>query len=173
MDMRALRGRVIKFSVDGPGCVRGDRFDAPRAPVAPTLTLPPPSIQAIPSDTEPQSNLFAELPQRRVGETAQAEGFKITLQEAQVVDGKLRLVLELSNTSPYQVDLNEAIQLRDSKGRLLSSDPAGAPKTLGKSAQVEGAWEYSLSPGTASVSAWRLIYAPRGWSGPVFVYRLE
>lgn len=146
---------------------------APRAQVPPTLPPPPPSIQATPSSDEPQSSLFYELPQRRVGETAEGAGFKITLQEARVVDGKLRVTLDLSNTSPYQVDLNAAVQLRDGKGRLIPAEGEDAPKTLEKQSQVEGQWEYALNPGTASVSTWRLVYAPRGWSGPVFVYRLE
>lgn len=145
----------------------------PAVTVRPAAIPSPTFVLAVPVTTEPQGSLFYELPQRKVGETAEGAGFKITLRDARIANGKLLLNIELGNTTPYQVDLNEALQLRDDKGHLLPPDADATLKTLETSSQVQGQWQYSLNTNTASMSTWRLIYAPRGWSGPVFVYRIQ
>ncbi len=157
---------AIVFSWIATACSTPASAPTPRAlPVPLAATLAPTSL-------EPQGDFFMELPQHEVGETVQAGGYTITLKEAAIANGRLRLVLNLANHSPYEVDLGWAVQVRNNQGTLLRPDTVAVPGPLATGEQREQVWQRETGISTAALNTLRLIYAPHGWSGPVFVFRL-
>lgn len=123
-------------------------------------------------EIEPQGSFFYELPQHYLGETASANGFSITLKQVNEQSGTLRLVLVLTNSTRYDVDLGWAVQLRNDKGRLVKAQTTEFQRNLKRGEQIEAGWQYEVNQVNTAIDKLQLIYAPRGWSGPVFVYRL-
>ncbi|WP_374687318.1 hypothetical protein [Promineifilum sp.] len=153
------------------------------APPANTAA-PPTAAPATPTHpaalTTPQSNFFYGLPSFRAGETAEYEGYQITLTDVVLDGGELSLTLDLRNETDRAVDLGWAVQLHHRQSGYVSpvEQPAGAPPSLGPAGATSGVWRYDLGETAASdapmaLEGYLLLYAPRGWSGPVVVYRLD
>lgn len=132
----------------------------------------------------PQSNSFYGLPTFRVGETAEFDGFRITLAGVELDGTELRLTLDLENETDRPVDLAWAIQLHHGTEHVPPVEQAAdeASQLLPASA-VSNVWRYDLSETLVAgaptaqagdvLAGYLLLYAPRGWSGPVIVYRLD
>jgi hypothetical protein len=91
-----------------------------------------------------------------------------------MINGRLQITLALENRSEFDVDLESALQMRDNTGSFIRPESINPPGSLPRRSQAQQrSWQYSLGTASAQAEALRLIYAPRGWSGPVFVYRLS
>lgn len=149
----------------------------------PANTAAPTSAPATPTRpaalTTPQSNFFYGLPSFHAGETAEYEGYQITLTDVALDGGELSLTLDLRNATDRAVDLGWAVQLHHRALGYVppAEQPAGDPPSLGPAGATSGVWRYDLGEAAASdapieLEEYLLLYAPRGWSGPVVVYRL-
>lgn len=154
-----------------------------------TAGLPRPS-QRIPTDinlpsTAPQSDFFYSLPNYSVGETVTKDGYTIKVAGVALDGDQLSIDLELGNESGRPIDMTWAVQLvREGTGYIApTASPVDqtrpADKQLANGADLGGSWVYDLQ-GTKSATEssvnlddYRLLYAPFGWSGPVFVFRLS
>lgn len=132
----------------------------------------------------PQSNAFFGLPTFYVGETAEFDGFRVTLTDVALDGTELSLTLDLVNETERAVDLAWAVQLHHSTGYVPPLEPAtGEAAALSPASAVSTIWRYDLSETSAAdattadaagvLADYLLLYAPRGWSGPVIVYRLD
>lgn len=139
--------------------------------------------RTIPAVT-PQSNSFYGLPTYQVGETAEFDGFSIALTDVELDGTELRLTLNLANETERVIDLAWAVQLYHGTDYLPPVEPAAdEAAALPAASAVANVWRYDLSQtlvaGAATAHAedvladYLLLYAPRGWSGPVVVYRLD
>jgi hypothetical protein len=143
----------------------------------PSQPIDTPSKDVAPGST-PQSDLFYSLPTYEVGEIAEIGGFKIQLMEAVLEGERLSITVALENKSPYAIDLGWAIQLRDGDGNFVRAikSPVAQQRRLETTGALASDWQYDLGKLNASsidsLRDYRLIYAPRGWSGPVMVFRL-
>lgn len=115
----------------------------------------------------------------------EAANYLITLDDFNNVGNQISIFVTLENHSGFTIDLNWAIQLRDDKGGLIEPLPSGNgsvenlksylenPQSLNTDEEIRAMWQYSLTGRSAQdLKDYRLIYAPRGWSGPVFVFKL-
>lgn len=159
----------------------------------PEASLPRPS-DVIPAKSEvplatPQGDFFYSLPNYSVGETVTLDGYTITVTEVTLDGSRLQLDLELANESGRPIDLSWAVQLiREESGYIA---PITSPVTqnsnnnmlLANRAELGGIWSYELQAGEPGAEGlkpetpvdldnYRLLYAPFGWSGPVFIFRL-
>lgn len=133
----------------------------------------------------PQGNFFYGLPTFCVGETAEFDGFSITLTNVDLDGPELSLTLELQNDTESAVDLNWAVQLHHRQAGYVLPDerPDGEAATLAATSAVSNVWRYDLravatveasaADGPSALADYLLLYAPQGWSGPVMVYRLD
>lgn len=139
--------------------------------IAERTMTPEPSL----APSQPQSSLFFELPRHKVGESVEANGYKIKITRVQIEDSKLAIDIALENRSTFDVDLTWAIQLRDGRGWLIRPMATGikAQGRLLGGDTLTNTWQYDLGVSAASLNELYLIYAPRGWSGPVIVFRLD
>lgn len=150
---------------------------APEAssPAAPQRTIP---------TVAPQTSSFYGLPTFRVGETAEFDGFGITLTDVELDGTELRLTLNLANETDGAIDLAWAIQLHHGADYVPPIEQAADETSeLLPLSTVSNVWRYDLSERVAADAAaaqtgdvladYLLLYAPRGWSGPVIVYRLD
>lgn len=148
----------------------------------PADTAAPPAAPATPTHPAalmtPRSSFFHGLPSFHAGETAAYEGFQITLTDVVLDGGELSLTLDLRNETDRAVDLGWAVQLHHRETGYVppAEQPAGDPPSLGPAGATSGVWRYDLGEAIASpdgLGDYLLLYAPRGWSGPVVVYRLD
>lgn len=147
---------------------------------APSSIAPPRTIPAV----TPQGNAFFGLPTFQVGETAEFDGFRITLTDVELDGAELRLTLDLENETDYVVDLAWAVQLHHGTDYVPPVEQAaGEAAALLPASIVSAVWRYDLSETSAAndttspaedvLADYLLLYAPRGWSGPVVVFRLD
>lgn len=164
-------------------------FNQPIAPITgPESSPQSPLVFSIPvrsSPPLPGGSLFFSLPSHKVGETVEAAGYQITLDDFDNNGDQISLFVTLQNHSEFAIDLNWAIQLRDEKGGLIQPLSSGNesvenlnsynenPESLNTDEGIRGMWRYSLEGRSVQdLKDYRLIYSPRGWSGPVFVFKL-
>jgi hypothetical protein len=136
-----------------------------------------PTPEGIPSQLVPQSHLFFSLPTYEVGQVIEIEGFKIQLTSVVLEKAQLRIAIALENSSLQAIDLGWAIQLRDENGGFVkpTNSLAAERKQLQSNETLSRTWQYeleTLDDDSNSLRDYRLIYAPRGWSGPVMIFRL-
>ena len=146
----------------------------------PAPTALPRTIPAV----TPQGNSFYGLPTFQVGETAEFDGFRITLADVELDGTELRLTLNLENETDRVIDLAWAVQLHHGTAYVPPVEQAtDESSALLPASAVATVWRYDLSETLAAGAAtahaedvladYLLLYAPRGWSGPVVVYRLD
>lgn len=150
------------------------------SPRAAPPAAPPRTISAV----TPQSNAFFGLPTFGAGETAEFDGFRITLTGVELDGTELRLTLDLENETDYAVDLAWAVQLHHGADYVPPLEQAtGEAAALPPAGAVSAVRRYDLSQTIAAdgitsqaedvLADYLLLYAPRGWSGPVVVFRLD
>lgn len=172
---------LLLVALVGCGGQAGKPEAAQSNPVRPSQVVAA-GIEASP--VAPQADFFYSLPNYSVGETITLDGYTITVAEATLDGSQLQLDLELANESGRPIDLAWAVQLiREESGYVA---PVASPVdqsnvgevSLANSAELGGVWSYDLQteglgPETpVDLDDYRLVYAPFGWSGPVFVFRL-
>jgi hypothetical protein len=161
---------------------------------APTLPPPPgptaiavPSPSAAPIISSPGSSLFSSLPLHNPGESVKQGDYTIQLDHVNIdpVTAQLTFDLKINNDSNAVVDLSWAVQLRDPQGGFISpltqaQDSPSQPKSLDPTTQITQTWQYAMAQtGNGQIMAdakdyreYRLIFAPKGWSGPITVFRI-
>lgn len=132
----------------------------------------------------PYGDFFYSLPNYDVGEVITLDGYTAQLAEVNLEGNLLQIDLQLANESGRPIDLVWAVQLiREDVGYIApQASPVQESKvgeaSLAESDSLGGVWNYDLTPeGLSSDSQidlddYRLLYAPFGWAGPVFVFRL-
>ncbi len=170
---------VIIFSISGCAPIPS----APKEAFRPSQMTPETSFAGNPT---PESSLFYSLPLHKVNEQVTAGGYGISLDGLSFDDtaGTITLDLTITNTTNSLVDLGWAVQLRDGNGGLVKPQKGGKFPELLSSLPAEttfsGAWVYpqaadaeGQNPALLNVyEDYRLVFAPKGWSGPVIVYLL-
>ncbi len=134
--------------------------------------------------TSPTGDFFYSLPNYEVGETATLDGYTATVNEVNFNGDQLDIQLDILNDSGQAIDMVWAVQLiQEEVGYItpLSSpyqDMAVGDAVPADVSALEGVWSYDLLATDTTLAApvdldnYRLLFAPRGWSGPVFVFRL-
>ena len=142
---------------------------------------PPPANLNAPSANEPASDFFYLLPTQEVGELVTIDEYAIQIVDFHIDEEQLFLELYLENNSLKEIDLGWAIQLRDGDGNLIPAiqeDNSLASKQMVSNttrtqlnlydlSKIKGAEDSFSQPNKYS-----LLYAPVGWSGPVFTFEL-
>ncbi|WP_374685658.1 hypothetical protein [Promineifilum sp.] len=137
-----------------------------------------------PTTVVPMGDFFYSLPNYSTGETVTLDAFTATVTEVTLQGSQLQISVDLLNESGQPIDMVWAVQLiRDEFGYIAPLDSPVQDMIVGEGVPAErvdlgGVWTYDLAPGDLSSNAaidlddYRLLFVPRGWSGPVFVFRL-
>jgi hypothetical protein len=145
------------------------------APLKQAATTSPQDHSTTPA--APQSNQFFGLPSYDLGQEVQVGDYVIQADPLALEQGRLTLKVKLVNNSAAPIDLAWALQLRDEKGGLVqgkigAGDQAAASE-LAAQQSLEDVWVFGLPDNyAAALKNYHLVFAPRGWSGPVIVFRL-
>lgn len=151
------------------------------AAIAPDST-PSASSPIKASPAEPANDAFYPLPTHKVGEKIEVEGYGIEVNRVSIEDNILTLNISLQNNSPYNIDLGWAIQLRDKNGGFVT--PLQNVETIEKDMELSSGnnvtqeWTYDFTDlarvdQKEQLEGYYLVFAPRGWSGPVIVVLLS
>jgi len=147
-------------------------------------TAVPIPLTATPERPTPAASLFTSLPLHAPGEVVQQGEYTIALDNVQLdaANGQLSLSLTITNSSAAVVDLGWAVQLRDPQGGYVTPlrTDAPLPANLEAKQSLAAGWVYPLAQSAdgeallemAAYREYRLVFAPRGWSGPITIFRL-
>lgn len=132
-----------------------------------------------PAENEPVSDFFHLIPTQKVGQLVTIEEYAIQIVDVYIDKEQLSLELYLENNSHETIDLGWAIQLRDADGKLIPAIQEDASLANNQMAGNETRTQlnqYDLSQIDESIedsiNPYGLLYAPVGWSGPVFTFQL-
>ena len=155
---------------------------APTAqPAVPPSAPVPTAVSATQPLAEPISDGFHPLPTYKVGEIVSLGDYAIRVEQANLKSDQLTLDMYLENNSKRTVDLGWALQLRDIQGNYIppvqNQRMAQADKELRENSSRTQINIYQLPPSESAnepdqTRQFNLLYAPAGWSGPVFVFEL-
>jgi hypothetical protein len=132
----------------------------------------------------PMGSFFYSLPNYDIGQTVTLDGYTATVNEVVLESDQLEISIDITNESAQAIDMVWGLQLiRDEVGYVPPQsspvqDMAVGETVAAETVEVGGVWSYDLSPGDASLESpvnlddYRLLFVPRGWSGPVFVFHL-
>ncbi len=159
-------------------------------PVSEIQVSSTPATQADPTASPvaltPAGSLFSSLPLYAPGETVEQGEYAIHLDGVQInaPDQQLDVSITITNHSASSIDLGWAIQLRDAQGGYVTGEQSQASvekmDSLEAGSSLAATWSYPLATNAEGqslndISAYQqyyLVFAPRGWSGPVTVFRL-
>ncbi len=137
------------------------------------------SPKAAPSSAPvPSASFFSGIPIHLIGETVNSDGYQVSLTAAQLQGDEITLSVEISNLGSQPIDLNWGVQLyQPDEAQLSLKNPLPDGEALlqpGDSLRRD--WVFTnplpdLDPQT--LTNYRFVFAPRGWSGPVVIYRLS
>lgn len=138
----------------------------------------------------PQGDFFYSLPTHEIGEVVTLGGYTAILNSVELTDNQLHVDLSLANNSGKPIDLVWAVQLfREEQGYVLPSNSPVSGSAVGESYltnndDLGGVWTYDLAPAKRTdgdlkpqaeidLDDYRLLFVPFGWSGPIFIFRLN
>jgi hypothetical protein len=120
----------------------------------------------------PQSDQFAGLPFHLMGETVEAGGYIIKIENIRLNPRSISVSADITNNSERPIDLSSALNLYAPDGfRILPNDMAGSLEP-GNSTQLEFSYALPMPFAQSEIMEYRLVFTPFGWSGPVIVYLL-
>ncbi len=132
----------------------------------------------------PMGSFFYSLPNYDIGQTVTLDGYTATVNEVVFEDNQLQIDVAIANESGQAIDMVWGLQLiRDEFGYIAPVSSPVQGMAVGETVAAEtvdlgGVWSYDLSPDETAVESpanlddYRLLFVPRGWSGPVFIFRL-
>jgi hypothetical protein len=129
-----------------------------------------PSIEA--NKPIPQSDQFAGLPIHLVGETVEAGGYIITIENIRLNPRAISVAATITNNSDHPIDLSSALNLYAPDGYRITPDGVEGSLEPGSSTQLEFSYTLPNPFVEQQIMGYRLVFTPFGWSGAVVVFLL-
>jgi len=117
---------------------------------------------------------FPGVPLHFLGETAELQGYKISLKSIAITNNILEVEVNLSNGSANAIHLFSALHLYKTDKQVFPATNLDEEQILASHASSDITLEYTLAEPLTSenLSNYQLVYMPLGYSGAIFTFSL-